>query len=327
MDAPASPDSHRPASTVALVVATLALFLVWSNTWLVFEVLLAPKHGAAPMTWIDLLVARFALVAPICAAYCFGVRRSESIAIVRRHPVRLLLCGLLSTPIYNGVVLFAMGHEVKGPVASLISALAPLYLVAIGAMALHERIRRTQLVGLVLGFAGVALVASAKEGSGAHGWPVALLAVAPLAWAGYTALTRSVARTVSPLLWTYLVLVVGGAPMLFALPFHGGPAMTRLDAGGWALLLYLALLASVFGNAVWSWLLRHLPASTTGFTVFLNPPLTAASKAVLAVAMPAAFTFSIVAREWIGGAMALAGVAVAVLRTRRPSPMTPPAEP
>jgi O-acetylserine/cysteine efflux transporter len=321
------PAPHRPASTVALVGATLALFLVWSNTWLVFEVLLAPKHGDPPMAWIDLLVARFVLVAPICAAYCFGLRRSESIEIVRRHPVRLLLCGLLSSPIYNGIVFYAMEHQVKGPVASLISALAPLYLVVIGAMALSERIHRAQIVGLVLGFSGVALVASTKEGSGAHGWPVALLAIAPLAWAGYTALTRSVARTVSPLLWTYLVLVVGGAPMFFVLPFHGGPAMARLDADGWALLLYLVLLASVFGNAVWSWLLRHLPASTTGFTVFLNPPLTAASKAVLALVVPAAFTFSIVAQEWIGGAMALTGVAVAVLRTRRPPAPTPPAEP
>ena len=60
-----------------------------------------------------------------------------------------------------------------------------------------------------------------------------------------------------------------------------------------ALLTFLALGASVGGNAVWSWLLRHLPASTVGLTGFLNPPLTLTSKFLLATFLPASFAFSI----------------------------------
>jgi drug/metabolite transporter (DMT)-like permease len=311
--------AHPTAERAALVGMTAALFLVWCNTWLVFEVLLAPKSGPAPMTWIDLLVVRFVLAGAICAAYCFGVSRAtrrECLAIIRRHPVRLLLCGLLSTPIYNGVVYFTMQQRVAGPVASLMSALAPLYLVIIGRVALHERIRPAQFAGLVIGFGGVALVAYAKEGSGAHGWPVALMAAAPLAWAAYTALTRPIlmSRETSPFLWSYLVVAVGCVPLLFLLPFHGGPVMGRLSATHWGLLAFLVLLANIFGNAVWSWLLRHLPASTTGFTVFLNPPMTTASKAILSVLLPASFTFAIADQEIVGGVLALLGVALAVVR-------------
>ena len=111
--------------------------------------------------------------------------------------------------------------------------------------------------------------------------------------------------------------VAGSLPLLPLVPWYGGPALLALDARGWSWLLYLSLLGTVGGNAVWSWLLKHLPASRTGFTIFLNPPLTAGSKALLAALFPAAFTFHIAKWEWIGGLLALTGVALAVLK--RPS--------
>ena len=73
----------------------------------------------------------------------------------------------------------------------------------------------------------------------------------------------------------------------------------------------------MLGFAVWTWLLKHLPASTVGFTVFLNPPLTTTSKFLLASFFPATFLFVISPREWLGGAITLAGLAVAVYTRRR----------
>ena len=298
-----------------LLLATLVLFLVWSNTFLAFEVLLRPAGGGvAPMTWLDLSVARFVPVFPICAAYCFLVRRRESVAVVRKHPLRLALCALTAVPVYGTTLYYGMQHGVSGPVASLLTTMSPLYLVLIGAAALHERISARKVAGLVLGFGGVALVASAQEGGGGGSVAAAAIAaIAPLAWAVYSALTKTALRDATPVLWTYLVLTFGSAPMLLLVPFAGGPAMARLDATEWALLLYLSIAATVFGNAVWSFLLRRLPASTTGFTVFLNPPLTTASKRVLSWLLPASFTFSIAPIQWVGGALALVGVGLVVL--------------
>src|SRR5262245_33098901 len=88
---PASPAAHAPPTSegAELVGMSIALFLVWSNTWLAFEVLLAPKSGDAPMTWLDLLVVRFVFAGGISALLCFGGRastRRECLAIARRHP-------------------------------------------------------------------------------------------------------------------------------------------------------------------------------------------------------------------------------------------------
>ncbi len=52
---------------------------------------------------------------------------------------------------------------------------------------------------------------------------------------------------------------------------------------------------------------------------FLNTPLTTISKVVLAAAFPAAFAFRVVPLEWLGGAIVLLGMAVALVRTARGS--------
>jgi drug/metabolite transporter (DMT)-like permease len=184
----------------------------------------------------------------------------------------------------------------------------------LGAVFLRERVGWRQATGLALGVVGVALVATARTDQGVSPRDVAILGLAPLCWSVYTIVTKPVLRTVSPLTWTYLVVIAGGVPLALLAPVAGGPAMASLDARGWALVLYLSLVATVLGNAVWSWLLRHLTAGTTGLTVFLNPPLTTASKWFLATAFPLAFSFSIRPQEWVGGALAMGGVALAVLR-------------
>ena len=106
----------------------------------------------------------------------------------------------------------------------------------------------------------------------------------------------------------------GGGSLLVLpmVPFAGAPDVAALGAKELALLGYLAFAATIGGFAVWSWLLRHLPASTAGLTIFLNPPLTLVSKIALAALLPATFVVAISPQEWAGGAVMLAGVAFAV---------------
>ena len=61
-----------------------------------------------------------------------------------------------------------------------------------------------------------------------------------------------------------------------------------------------------------TWLLKHLQASTVGFTVFLNPPLTTVSQLVLSLLFPAIFVWQLNLLEILGGGLALAGLALAL---------------
>jgi drug/metabolite transporter (DMT)-like permease len=203
-------------------------------------------------------------------------------------------------------------------VASLTTTLAPFFILVLSIAFLGEKLTARRALGFGLCILGMGVISFARRGGGAAAYPVivAVTALAPLSWSCFSVLTKPVTRTVDPVHWTYLALVVGSLPALILLPWWGGPEMASLDATGWAAILYLALLATVAGFAIWTWLLRHLPASTVGLTIFLNPPLTTISKAILAAAIPTAIVFRMTSLEGIGGAIVLLGLAVGLLQRR-----------
>jgi len=304
----------RPAGAL-LVAAAVGLFVVWSNSFIAIGYLLGADHAAARLDWRALTVARFLPAALICGAYLTAARWGESLELLRSRWRRLLVCGFLAVPGYNMALYYGQQHGVPAPVASLTTALVPLFVTLLAALFLSERLTVRRVAGFAVAATGMALVASAKQTSGAASYPllVAVTALAPLCWSVFSVVSKPVTGRVSPIVWTYLAITLGG---VMTLPLLGGGAGQRwagLDARGWGALLYLSVPCTVVGFALWTWLLRHLPASTVGFTVFLNPPLTTISKYALALALPSTFAFTIRPREWLGGVLTLIGLAVAVV--------------
>ncbi|MHC4355289.1 MAG: DMT family transporter, partial [Planctomycetota bacterium] len=182
------------------------------------------------------------------------------------------------------------------------------------------RLTRRRLLGFVIAASGMAVVALAKkEDVGIdYQWLVAVTALAPLCWSVYSVVSKPLAVRVSPLVWTYLAIITGSLMLLPLLPGRVAHRLGDLDATGWRAALYLSVPCTVLGYALWTWLLRYLPASTVGFAVFLNPPLTTLSKFTLATWWPATFLFTIQLQEWIGGGLTLLGMGLAVY-ARRPA--------
>ena len=298
----------------ALVLAALGLFLVWSNSFVAISFLLGGDRSAARLDWVSLTVARFLPAAAVCAVYCLGFHRRESLDVARRHWRRLLACAIAAVPGYNFALYYGQQHGVPAPIASLTTTLLPLMVMSLAALFLHEPLTRNRILGFVVAALGMGLVASARRGEGgaAYAVTVAVTALAPLTWSIYTVLSKPMAHRVPPLLWTYLSVGLGG---LLVLPFLPGPVWTQclaLDGVGWFAVLYLTFPCTVLGFALWTWLLKHLPASSVGFTVFLNPPLTTLSKLALAALFPAVFLFQVTARELVGGVVALPELLIAV---------------
>lgn len=309
------PPADRPAPRGLLVAATIALFLVWSNSFVAMSYLLGGEAVRGQLDWLTLTTCRFAPVTVLAALYCFGLRRTESLALLRRHGRRLVACGLLAGPLYGFALYWAMEEGVPAPVASLITALSPLFLLVLGAAFHNEKVTGRRVAGFAISLAGLVLVSCARGSfAGASVLPVAVACLAPVCWSLLSTLSKPVAHEVPPFLWTSLYLVAGGIPLLLVLPWAGAREAARLDLAGWEALLYLSLACSFFGFAVWAWLVKRLPISTVGLTVFLNPPLTLASKALFVVLFPAAFTFAVKPGEIAGGAVVLAGLAVALVR-------------
>ena len=95
-------DSQPPTrSPTPFLLAAFGLFLIWSNSFIAASYLLGTEGQPARVDFVSLSVARFLPILPLCLIFCFGFYRRESVEILRRHPWRLLACGLLGSPGYN----------------------------------------------------------------------------------------------------------------------------------------------------------------------------------------------------------------------------------
>ncbi|UCF66982.1 MAG: DMT family transporter [Acidobacteriota bacterium] len=304
----------------AAMAAALALFAIWSNSFIAVGFLVGSEGASARFDWVGLTVARFLPAAAVCWLFCLVFRWRESVQIIENHWRRLLVCGFFAVPGYNLCLVFGQQSGVPAPVASLITTLVPLLVMNLAWSFLDERPTARRLIGFAVAMAGMIVVSLAKraEATGLYPLLIAITAGAPLSWSIYTVLSKPLVRRVSPLVWTYLTTGVGGLLILPLLPGDAWRQWRHLDAAGWLALLYLSIPCTVLGFAIWVWLLRHLPASSVGFTVFLNPPLTTSFKRVWTLLLPGTFVFTIQRQEWLGGAIVLVGIAIALWQSQAP---------
>jgi len=73
-----------------------------------------------------------------------------SLSVLRRHPGRAVLCGLLVVPGYNFALYLGQQYRVAAPIASLLTALAPLFVMALSGLFLGERITTRRILGFAL---------------------------------------------------------------------------------------------------------------------------------------------------------------------------------
>jgi len=313
-------DEVEPKSTSGSIglylLAAFGLFLVWSNSFIAASYLLGTEGQPARLDFISLSVVRFVPILPLCLIYCFGFHRQESLAMLREYPWRLLLCGLLGSPGYNLALYYGQQNGVPPSVASLTTALLPLFVMLLAAVFLGESLTRRRVAAFLVALVGLIIIALSKgedpRAAMDYGRVLAVTAMAPLFWAIYSIIAKPIMARSSPLVFAYLAISIGTVPLLFVFPWKGIEELARMPTDGWAAVLYLSILCTFGGYAVWTWLLRHLPASSLGFTAFFNPPLTTTSKLLLSLLFPALFVWQMNLLEWLGGGLALVGLALAV---------------
>jgi drug/metabolite transporter (DMT)-like permease len=305
-----------PTRSIGLyLIPAFGLFLVWSNSFIAASYLVGAEGRPASLDFVSLSVLRFLPILPLCLIYCFGFHRQESLAMLRQYPWRLAFCGLLGSPGYNLALYFGQQNGVPPSVASLTTALLPLFVMLLAAVFLGEHLTRRRIAAFLVALSGLVVIALSKgdqEAAVNYGRALAVTAMAPLCWSIYSIVAKPVMARSSPLVFTYLAISIGTLPLLLLFPWKGKHEAALLPLDGWVAVLYLSIPCTVGGYAVWTWLLRHLPASTLGFTVFFNPPLTTTSKLLLSLLFPTLFLWQLNLLEWLGGGLALLGLALAV---------------
>jgi drug/metabolite transporter (DMT)-like permease len=295
----------------ASVVAALLLYTVLAAaTFIVARVALEEFD---PLALAQLRFVLAALALAVLVAARGGRRALAALMPPPRDRRAVALLGLLGTPINQAF--FLLGLERTTPAhAALLYALTPLLVLALALVRRQERLVPSRALGFVVAFAGVALLlfgrGLAAEGSTLAG--DALVAVAVVAWALYTATSRELLARLDPLALTAsatafgaLVFLPVGIPALLAQDF------ARVSGRGWLGLAYIALVTSVATYLIWSWALSRTEASRVAAFSYLQP-VAAALLAWVLLGLPLTVHFA------VSAAVVLAGVALAERRTGPP---------
>jgi len=245
----------------------LLVTLIWGNSFI------AIKHIVQYVTPLELVTVRFVPVALIFAAVLLPTRWREIVQLVRDESWRLALLGLTGAVLYN--IFLGWGETgVPAGTASLIIALNPAFTYALSVLALGERFKWQRALGMAVAFGGLFVIV--RWGSGR---PITLdetsyafiTMLAPLCWAVYTILGKSVVARHPPLLVTGVSMIFAG---VFSLIFVNPALLDQLPglpASVWWAVLFLAVPCTVFAFVVWFGALERMPAGRVAGFVYLVP--------------------------------------------------------
>jgi drug/metabolite transporter (DMT)-like permease len=223
-----------------------------------------------------------------------------------------LLMGFLLLGFGIGTVSIAQAYVPSGIVALIIAAL-PLW-IAIFRTISGERLVKLSWLGLVIGFAGVALLL--KPGSIT---PVSdiensklflfmlLVLLGNIGWALGTFLAPRFPLPKNTLVFTAYEMLAGGASLTLAGFIKGESISDFLDATSWSWLwfFYLVFFGSIAAYTAYLWLVANAPVSLTATYAYVNP--------IIAVALGAIFLDELITSAYaIGGLIILIGVILVV---------------
>ena len=222
--------------------------------------------GMGPLTTAGL---RFALAA--IAIACWARATDRSFRIQSGQAFQLLIVSLAFTV---QICLFYLGLDrTYASRGVLISNLLPFSVLFLSHRFIPgERITLKKLMGIVLGFAGVACMFSSTQGfsKSFHSGDLIILA-AVVVWSCNVVYTKSIINDYSPF---HLVLY----PMVFSVPVFlsagilwDGRMLFDLNPTVIGAYVYQSLISAAFGFVAWSTMLQRFGASTLHAFVFIMP--------------------------------------------------------
>lgn len=254
-----------PAAAPSWVGLFVLLAAIWGASFLFLHVA-ALELGALPTAALRVGVASLTLL-PLLLARGLG-------APLLRHWRMLLLVGALNSGLPFALYAFAVQHLSTG-LASILNATTPLFGAIVSWLWLAEKLQRRQLLGLVMGLAGVVLLAWDQVGLDAPAqlqagtWAVLACLGATSCYAVSASLTQKHLAGVPPLL-------TATGSQLGALAVLAGPAwIMRPEAWpglrSWGAVLMLGVWCSGVAYLLYFKLIERCGPARTLCVTYLSP--------------------------------------------------------
>jgi drug/metabolite transporter (DMT)-like permease len=300
------PTAPRQApARAAIWLAMLILYVVWGSTYLGIAI--------AVDTIPPFLMAaiRFLTAGMVLLAWSMARAGRSFVPPTRREWRDTIIVGALL--LGGGMGMVAWGEQtIPSGITALLVAMMPVWVAIFGRAFLRERLPPLAVVGIVVGFAGVAiLVGPTALGTSGALDPLGLAAIiiSPLSWAtGSLFASHRAILPRQPLVATGAQMLAGGGvlALMGALSGEFGRfSVAAISAESFAALVYLTVIGSLLAFTAYGWLLRVAPLPFIATYAYVNP--------VVAVILGAIVLQEPVdTRTLVAGAVIVAAVALIV---------------
>jgi drug/metabolite transporter (DMT)-like permease len=295
------PDASRRPPTWLIWVALGIVYVVWSTTYLAIRI---SNETLPPLVAAG---TRFVIAGGVLLA--LTARRSESAGdrIGRPQWWAAFAVGALLIAGGNGSVVLAERTVPSGTVA-LIFALVPLWIAVWDRSVGRRRSSPRVAIGIVIGFAGAAMLVDGARVGGVPLSGLLLAVVASVSWAAGSLLARGGRLPHRPFVGNAMVMLAGGAITLaWGLARGEAPLLdpSRFSVDSILALAYLIVFGSWIAFTAYLWLLRNARTSLVATYAWVTP-LLAAYLGYLLKDEPLG------GRALVAGAVVLAAVALTV---------------
>lgn len=251
-----------------LIVCFAAVYLIWGSSYLVASI---GVHALPPILFGGV---RFIAAGLLLGATALALgRRFDLDATEWRH---LFVVAIGSVLVPNAFTNWALQHVASNQTA-ILNASAALWiaLLATRGRRAHPLDRRT-LIGLVVGFAGTALIVWPRGGLAANHFGLQLLIlVAVFAWSATTVYIRNTHSKLDLLSFSAIQMFLGGVMMTGAGLSLGEAADWSWSTPGFAAMAYLTVASSCVAYTAFAWLARHATPALVGTYSYVNPAIAA----------------------------------------------------
>ncbi|MFZ1376943.1 MAG: DMT family transporter [Geothrix sp.] len=281
-------------------LAISALLLLWASAFAGIRagMRLTPSGAVGPDGYGpgELALLRFGTASTLLALYAAAKR----MRLPERSELPLIgLTGFLGISVYHVALNFGEVTVQAGAASLLISA-APVFTALLSVAVLKERLTGLGWLGILLAFAGVALIAL-SGGRGLHFTPGSLLILlAATVAAVYSILSKQLLRRHAALEFTCYSIWAGTLPLLVFLPGLLRRFPVAAPPATFA-VIYLGIFPAAIAYVLWNYALARMPASLLSSFLYLSPVLASLIAWVWLGEVPALLTL-------VGGAIAILGV-------------------
>lgn len=265
IDAPSLP--RAGASPFAVGLALASVYVFWGSTYLGIRVALE--------TTPPLLMGAFRFLVAGAILFAWSARRGpwREDRLGPRQWLGAFVVGAALLFMGNGGVILAE-RTVPSGVVALVIATVPLWMALIDRLGFGQRLQPLAIVGLAIGFGGVALLLGSPGARRIDPLGGLIAVLAPIFWALGSVYSRRLALPARPLVSTAMQMLGAGA--LFTVAGVAAGELERLHlgriSGASALaVVYLIIFGSLVGYNAYTWLLRVAPLSLVSTYAYVNP--------------------------------------------------------